>query len=218
MLVPKYLSLVVLCLSYGLAAQRSYQFDTQLVYKNVDSLEASRNKIVTVLSNSKDNSYAAVVLNRNASEYRIEFFEDQVLDASISVNKSVFKSGADLVLDCKGVRKWEDGFWGDFKKLHYSSRDTLIGSVSYRLIDVFKANRSGKPKKKSSRIVYVMDESIDHVPPFRWPGRFEFWDVSKFFEKGLPVLIINQTAKRSMELEKMKTTRRQLIITENCKL
>jgi predicted Zn-ribbon and HTH transcriptional regulator len=217
-IISKYLLFITLFVSSNLIAQRVYHFDRHLIYEQINHSDSSKNKVISVLTNSNDSSYAATILNFTATEYRLEFFQDQVLNAYVSVDKNLFNKGDDLVLDCSGIRKWSWNYSDDHLRLGHMRRDTIIADQSYTLVELFQTNRKGRRKKKPHKVVYVMDGSVEHVPPFRWPTRFEYYEASEFVKRGVPVLIRNFTTNSSLELREMKTRYRRIIIPEKCNL
>ncbi|MFC0603445.1 hypothetical protein [Winogradskyella pulchriflava] len=204
-------------------AQKTYNFDYLLDYEQThfraDTIKQNR----IFLTNSKDNSYYAVISELDSLHYELMLHDRNKLHSKVKVKKAEFLNNEDINIDCNQVLAYENRYKFQVKNYEFISlKDTLFNR---KYCKVYKLKSTLKKKKiirkKIGSHIYIIDSSTSfHLPFLEHDTEYEEWLKERSLPNGifLKKILLNYKDEIStiQELKELKKVEININILGNC--
>jgi hypothetical protein len=216
----KKLLLCLLVISYSSFSQTKYSFDYLLHYEHTNHIDATKSKNIYFLTNSKDNSYSARIINKDSLNFSICFFKHDLIISYVVISKKNFQIAEFINIDCKNVSLYSNPY-----KQKVQFHDYIkINKIDSLEIYEFKNIQPEKERKIKNTATYVFKFNTSH--PFHLPNLIEDTPYEEWkFEKDLPNNFIselliynskNELVSSEILVEYIKIDKKINILTEEC--
>ncbi|MFD2828166.1 hypothetical protein ACFSYG_16935 [Leeuwenhoekiella polynyae] len=185
-------------------SQKTYHFDYMLetnyiLYKDSVKIKhrpfrtETRSQKRYLLTNSKDNSYLAILTEKDSLYYNLQFKKQDKIKANIILLKNEFDIAERINIPCKYVLSNKNHFQYQvknyaFQKLH----DTVIGSTQLHQLVLKSVKEKTIKRKKIGELYYLIDTAklADNLPVLKNVTAYEEW---KTETSSLPNGLLKET-------------------------
>ena len=208
---------IVTSISYG---QTEYNFDYMLHYKHTNHVDSTKSKTIYFLTNSKDNSYSARIINKDSLNFNVHFYKYDLFISDVVISKKNFKMAEFIGIDCKNLRPSSNPYKYKVKDYDYVKLESQDSLEIYEIKNI-------KPKKDikiKNTATYVFKFNTSH--PFHLPNLYEAtpyeeWNVERdlpnnFISELLVYNSKNELISSEILSEYIQIDKKIKIITDEC--
>ncbi|MBP8792071.1 MAG: hypothetical protein KBE41_02490 [Lutibacter sp.] len=188
--------LLLLLISYSSFSQKQYEFDYVLEYKinvykdsakikNHNFIEKDQTTSTYYYTNSKDNSYYAIVQEKDSTHYKFNFIEHKGISTSEEFLKTDIHKAETIHINCKNIFKITTTYKSeDFELIQL--KDTLIYHKKYPLYKFNMTHLRKRKKEKMGANYYIIDTSFNtHLPLLFYPILYKKWKLLENTPTGI---------------------------------
>lgn len=178
------LVLIIICPIMSFS-QQHYRFDMVLKYKYIQHFDNEKSFDRVYLINSKDNSYYAILTDKNKNNFNLNLFQQDYLHAASVIKKSDLTK-ENIVVDCNDVSHYSNPY--KYQTDNYSFtpvRDTILNGVPHIFFWLKNISTGRETRMKFGRNLYISDNRIDCKPIFTFSTAYEEWKVNGKIPDGL---------------------------------
>jgi len=214
-------------------SQKQYDFDYIIEYETTfykDSIKIKnhhyRDKQKKIhryyLTNSKNNDYFAIVIEKDSLNYRLMFIDYNGVYSNVIFSKSDLNKAEFINIKCENVGRYFNPY--KYRTRNYDFfvlKDTVIKNETFSMYKF----RSIKPKiekrKKIGTNFFIINKSTDfHLPILTFSTEYEKWKLKKNIPNGIMSerYLINYFGKLSEheKLIKYEKIDKKIIIPKEC--
>lgn len=215
-----FIILLVPILSFS---QKEYDFDYLITYESIfnDSIKKSSKQFLT---NSKDNSYFAIISKKSESESELHFTDQNGIHLNVFFNNTELTNAEIINIKCKFVFNFKN----DTKKYknHYdynilnNPKSEGENSYDYKLQPI---NEKRARRKKVGTYKYMLLDTLKlHLPILISHLEFEEWKSNPIIPNGIfkERIFVNYLGNIEHQyiLIKIEEITKKIIIPSNCEL
>lgn len=181
-------------------SQKNYVFDYAIAYDLTTYKTATNKKTKLVhnssttkvqrhyyLTNSKDNSYLAVLTEKDSLYYTLELKDYNGVYSKVLFLKSEFNIAEIAKLKCENVSVYKNFDSYQTKNYDFNNlQDTLINTIQHKRYQLKSNNPKRTDRKKLATDYYILMPSTDfHLPILWFATAYEEWKLNKSIPNGI---------------------------------
>ncbi|NLP59489.1 hypothetical protein [Lutibacter sp. B1] len=214
-------------------AQKTYEFDYVIEYETTfykDSIKTKNSHFRDhqkkihryYLTNSKNNDYFAIIIEKDSLNYRVMFIDYNGIYSDVIFSKSDLNNAEFINIKCENVSKY-------FNPQKYQSKnydffvlnDTVINNKSFSMYKFSSIKPKIEKRKKLGTDFFIINKSTDfHLPILTHSTEYEKWNLKKNIPNGIMKerYLINYFGKISQheKLIKYEKTDKKIIVPKGC--
>lgn len=196
--LAKFLLTHLFLISTNCFSQKQYEFDHLISYDvtfNKDTVDSKQQSIILkdkvikrhYLTNSKNNSYYAIVMELDRQNYKIIFREHNNIYSHIASKKTELTQARIINIECLDVFKLHKSY--AYKTKHvdfFKLNDTIINNQSLSKYKLAPINPKRAKRKKSWTIFYLLNKATAfHLPMLHSVAAYEEWKSDTAIANGI---------------------------------
>lgn len=186
----KQLTILILTLSTVLCfSQKRYEFDYLIEYKRTFYKDSLTEKTISrfYLTNSKKNSYLAVITNSDSLNYQMDFKDENGLTFNVNFLKSDLNKAEFINAECGYISKYRNPYKFRIKEYDFFNlKDTLINGIEFARYKLTSIKPKKEKRKKLGTEIYIIDKNTKfHLPVLYSPTAYEEWKSKKNVPNGI---------------------------------
>jgi hypothetical protein len=186
----KQLTILILTLSTTLCfSQKQYVFDYLIEYQHTFYKDSLTEKTISryYLTNSKNNSYLAVITNLDSLNYQMDFKDENGLTFNVNFLKSDLNNAELINVTCEYIRKYSNPYKFRISEYDFFNlKDTLINGIEFARYQLTSIKPKQKKRKKLGTEIYIIDKNTTfHLPVLYVPTAYEEWKSKKNIPNGI---------------------------------
>lgn len=172
---------------FSLQSQKEVAFDYVVTYRNTNYVD-STSTLEHFLTNSKDNSYYAILTESDTTHSELEFFQHDGRYFKVYFETANFQDASALTIACSSLRKNKNVNKRQVRNYQFvllaKKRNVNKPELHYRLVSTRKPKE--QLRKKIGYIDYIIQDATEfHLPILLHPTAYEEWKSNSAIPTGI---------------------------------
>ncbi len=178
---------LALLVTFSLYSQKEVDFDYTVTYRNTNYLD-STSTTEHFLTNSKDNSYYAILTESDTIHSELMFFQHDGQYFKVYFETANFRHASALKIACSSLRRNKNVNKRQVRNYQFvllaKQRNANKPELRYLLVSTRKPKK--QQRKKIGYVDYVIQDATEfHLPILLHPTAYEEWKSNTTIPKGI---------------------------------